>query len=627
MTPNKQLSPVIRISRGERDASARATHLEAAFEKYSKTTIERKQMSTTTNFKRIALVAVASLGLGVLSSVPSQATINSDSLTLSSTTASQTNAETYTATSATATLSFIAATNDSISVTAALVSGPTGNAALPVLKLVETSSATIDSTSATVYGGWTDANTAAKVIARANGAVSAKFAVYIGTDSITAPVKTGTYVVKLTPAAIGVGALVGSTAQTLTITVSEAPTKDTKASAAKTTAYITVGETITATATTEKAVAVSKTPVAGGTTAQATIRVTPLNAAGVASAESITAEITGAGILGIATWSSNTTSNGSLGRSLTLAHSGTNVDISVFADGVSGVGTITIKGSVTGTVLATKTVTFYGAVAKITATADKAQIGVRSTDTLVVSAIAYDAANVQIPSFDMYVTSSDTTVISTGTCGATAAKTICTFTGVKAGTASITLKDEAAAADVTVTSNAVSIRVAGGASALANVKVAFDKATYAPGEVATITVTPVDAAGLVLADDTYTVFSSTGLVTDYAFLTSPASNTLTLAGAHDGGVDYTGTVNGVAKYKVYMPLAEGKVTVKYTTAATGYTPTTAAGVAGSISATVTSSGSAALAAVNALATTVASLRTLIVTLTNLVLKIQKKVKA
>ena len=30
-------------------------------------------MSTTTNFKRIALVAVAALGMGVLSSAPSQA--------------------------------------------------------------------------------------------------------------------------------------------------------------------------------------------------------------------------------------------------------------------------------------------------------------------------------------------------------------------------------------------------------------------------------------------------------------------------------------------------------------------------------------------------------------------------
>ena len=50
-------------------------------------------------------------------------------------------------------------------------------------------------------------------------------------------------------------------------------------------------------------------------------------------------------------------------------------------------------------------------------------------------------------------------------------------------------------------------------------------------------------------------------------------------------------------------------------------------VALSASAAVTDNASAALAAVTALATTVASLKTLITTLTNLVLKIQKKVKA
>ncbi len=62
--------------------------------------------------------------------------------------------------------------------------------------------------------------------------------------------------------------------------------------------------------------------------------------------------------------------------------------------------------------------------------------------------------------------------------------------------------------------------------------------------------------------------------------------------------------------------------------ATGGTGVALAGqVAVSASATVTDSGAAALAAVTALATTVASLKTLITTLTNLVLKIQKKVKA
>jgi hypothetical protein len=73
-----------------------------------------------------------------------------------------------------------------------------------------------------------------------------------------------------------------------------------------------------------------------------------------------------------------------------------------------------------------------------------------------------------------------------------------------------------------------------------------------------------------------------------------------------------------------MPYNGG--TVKIT--ATGGSALPLAGqVAVTASATVTDNGAAALAAVTALATTVASLKTLITTLTNLVLKIQKKVKA
>jgi enamine deaminase RidA (YjgF/YER057c/UK114 family) len=76
--------------------------------------------------------------------------------------------------------------------------------------------------------------------------------------------------------------------------------------------------------------------------------------------------------------------------------------------------------------------------------------------------------------------------------------------------------------------------------------------------------------------------------------------------------------------KVFMPASGGTIT----TTATGGTLFPLAGqVAVTATATVTDSGAAALAAVNALATTVASLKTLITTLTNLVLKIQKKVKA
>jgi hypothetical protein len=73
-----------------------------------------------------------------------------------------------------------------------------------------------------------------------------------------------------------------------------------------------------------------------------------------------------------------------------------------------------------------------------------------------------------------------------------------------------------------------------------------------------------------------------------------------------------------------MPAAGGTVTL---TATGGASLPLGGQVAVTASATVTDSAAAALAAVSALATTVASLKTLITTLTNLVLKIQKKVKA
>jgi len=68
---------------GDRDVSARATHLKAAKGNVLLTTTERKRMSTKTTFKRIALVAVAALGLGVLSVAPSSAAVTDETLTVS----------------------------------------------------------------------------------------------------------------------------------------------------------------------------------------------------------------------------------------------------------------------------------------------------------------------------------------------------------------------------------------------------------------------------------------------------------------------------------------------------------------------------------------------------------------
>ena len=80
----------------------------------------------------------------------------------------------------------------------------------------------------------------------------------------------------------------------------------------------------------------------------------------------------------------------------------------------------------------------------------------------------------------------------------------------------------------------------------------------------------------------------------------------------------------VAQFVYNVPVGGGTFTIS----GTGGSSLPVAGqVKVTASATVTDNAAAALAAVTALATTVASLKTLITTLTNLVLKIQKKVKA
>ncbi len=78
----------VRIFGGEFDASARATHRKAALGTVSRATIERKSMSTKTTLKRVALVAVAATGFGLLSVVPSSAAVHqADTLTIASSTA------------------------------------------------------------------------------------------------------------------------------------------------------------------------------------------------------------------------------------------------------------------------------------------------------------------------------------------------------------------------------------------------------------------------------------------------------------------------------------------------------------------------------------------------------------
>jgi hypothetical protein len=177
----------------------------------------------------------------------------------------------------------------------------------------------------------------------------------------------------------------------------------------------------------------------------------------------------------------------------------------------------------------------------------------------------------------------------------------------------------------TVTSTDV-IAVTVSAGTPASIKLAFDKATYAPGDKAYISVSVLDSAGKTVASQSAQNFlSSTGITSNVAFGNGSAQDLATASIATaQRNVSAPLSVEPVMVYTVYMPSSGGTVTIS----ATGGSALPAAGqVAVTASATVTNDAAAALAAVTDLATKVAALRTLITTLTNLVLKIQKKVRA
>ena len=670
----------VRIHGGEFDTSARAMYregvassLRAELRIVRGSTIERKQMSTKTTFKRIALVAVASLGLGVLASAPSNATANSVDFTVSSATGSQLTSETATAGSVVATLGYgTNAATDTITVTASLFSAKnpdgtnmTSGIVQPKLDVSDTLGAQVNSPLGTIVlkaaqgGASIAADSAAIVVPTTSSTYAqAKFRVWMD-----APTKAGTYVVRITPSITSgstAGSLQSATFKEVTITVTQNPATDTVANTA--TVIMTKGETNTATE--DDVVTHPKT--ASTTVAAATIAVSLLNAAGKATTgESFTAIIGGSGTLGSGAQNAGGTGITSSGRAITVKAGDV---VRVYPDGTSGVGTITIS-SAAGKILGTEKVTFAGDAATVTTTVKKATIAPSAGVADVLLVDVKDSAGTVIQNATLYVTSSDTTIISNSyksSCGAYSATDggyLCTLDGVKAGTASITVGTKSSASATTgVNAAAVSVRV--GSTTPASVAVTMDKATYIPGEKATITVVLKDSTGLVLADGTYTsIFATGGISANYTLGSGSDTTTAT-------SVD--GFKSGVKTFSVFMPIAETDVKFSWTTgsvtaaAGTGL-PTAAQAIAGSVTVNVASnSGSAAMAAaeeataaandatdaalsaaeaaeaatamaqeaVDAVAELSASvtklisaLRAQITTLTNLVVKIQKKVKA
>ena len=594
----------VRIHGGEFDSSARAMNragekdtlityeraleAQADLRKFRGSTIERKHMSTKTTFKRVALVAVAALGLGVLSVAPSNAFTQADSLTVSSTTAAVLSTDTATATSApTATLAFLAsAATDSMTITASLVSAPATGTALPYLQLTESTSAVVkNSSNGTLAVGSAQAANGKVYVNTTGGStatrVSATFKVYLGTSDVAGATVAGTYVVKLTPEVVAGSGTVNAVAQTITFTVTAL---DTKADATSTSI---IARGVSAVGDVDSVTTFSKALTAGGAAVQAaTIKLTQKSAITTAVPnESVTVTIAGPGSLS----TSATTTGSATGARAISAKNGD--FIHVFSDGSSGVATITMTGATSAAVLATEKVTFFGDAATVTATAEKTVIGTGGTaETLLVKVL--DSTGVAVTGLQSIGIVSATTAnistnyASTATFDDAKGGYLVTVTGVKAGSAALTATTKASATATTGVDAAAAVTVRVGSILPSTIAVTTDKASYAPGEKATITVVLKDATGLTLADGDYTnIFKTGGIVSSYTL--GAGSDSIT-------GTSVVGLALEKKEYTVYMPVTEGDVTFTWIAGSnTNFASTYALTATGTTTVSVSSSGTAA----------------------------------
>ena len=491
-------------------------------------------MSTKTTFKRVALVAVAAMGFGLLSVAPSSAAqhvFQADTFTTSAATSSVTVGSSV---SVTVTMSYLATTAlESMTVTSSFTSTPTG-ATLAELPSFGGFSAGSNTSGSFIGTGSTSATMGNLATAGySTGTYTATFA----------PVKVGTYVINLTPTGTNAGGAdtvnsLVSTAKTWTVTVAALAS----AAAADATSTMKLTKGIVTTGSAESV----STGLAVGSSV-ATILVTPLVAlAATTGSTVITATITGPGTLGLGTSAPAT----STGRSITAGFAPGAIIVSVWADGTSGTSTITITlGSL---VLGTKTVSFYGAVASYTSTVTKPVItsGSGATAVNAVSTVAKDANGTVVPGAAVFFASGTSTVFASSASVTADVDGVALFAplGLVAGTSTVTAQNVAAGSTATISAAAVSLRA--GSNIASSVAMTLDKATYSQGEAAVLTVTIKDAAGSLVADGTHAAFS-----------VAPTSTRAVTGNLPTTSIVTTGSANGTFTYKFNVPTTSGAFTI------------------------------------------------------------------
>jgi trimeric autotransporter adhesin len=334
------------------------------------------------------------------------------------------------------------------------------------------------------------------------------------------------------------------------------------------------------------------------------------------SSTNLTATVAGPGLLN----TSNSTSG--VTRVITLNWQGSALQAWLFNDGTGGESTVTFSwGS---TVLAAKKVSFYGAARTLTAGALKPHITTAaSSGQDAIWILARDANNVAVPFTSPVGTSDAPNVVGsaiTNCAEASAAEqllgapkfsNVCDVAGVSVGTANLTISR----GSLTTNAPVIALRVTG--SVAATVALSTDKATYAPGEKITLTITARDSAGQLLGAGAYGLLDAANTV----------SQNLTGTVFAASGADIT--INaGVATTTYFAPLVAGPFTFSATVDASDADVAVAIqGTTITATASVVERASVDSANIASLTTLVNSLIAKINALNKLVIKIQKKVRA
>jgi trimeric autotransporter adhesin len=616
-------------------------------------------MSTKTTFKRIALVAVAALGLGVLSVAPSSAAaISEDTHTIAfaagGTTASAAITAGESATVAVKT-GFVnsAAYADTLTIKANVIDAPAGGLTTPVMMLLSdsaTSAGVIAGTSVSTADA--DASTGMALSGSAAATINATYSI-----SLYAPTVAGTYTVRIYSVDSAGAWSPAPTPLTFTVTVTAA---NTTAAANSVSVLRPYGNTVAqGTAATDSTVVASRSAATTVTAPQGSIFVTLNNATSTAS-ESLTATVSGPATLGTSTSARGTST------ALTVAYTGADTPIYVWANGTAGAATVTVR-TVSGLTIKTHTVNFVGPRTAIAiATDPKPQTNVRAGGkTLAAMDVTLKDA-VGMPVIGAASTLSCVIANPLVIAGCTFADNAdgsytVTLTSASGSTSGQTTTVTVRTTDPAVTTSTAYISAAAAtvttASTANKYTITTDKASYTPGEQMIVTVTAVDATGNPVHDGaSVPTLSSNKTVNGLANVAS----TFVAGKADSIARDSDGTVTST--YRVFAPSTSGSFDIY-----ADYTDTALASQRATVSATVAdpaldaaadaaneatdaanAATDAALAAADAadaataaaqdasdavaalsasVSKLISSLRAQITSLTNLVIKIQKKVRA